>query len=90
MVKKHRESAFRLSTCLPGKPGRLLHPCAGNQIGGYYCYLPIPYEKSLKIVYAGNNLRFHQTQYRSLTQNEKMKSFSTEMLHNYKDMFEKI
>lgn len=65
-------------------------PLCNSEIGGYYCYLPIPYEKSLKIVYAGKTLRFHQTQYRSLTKNEKMKSFSIEMIDDYKDMFEKI
>jgi hypothetical protein len=73
-----------------GKSYPFVSPLCGNQIGGYYCYLPIPYEKSLKIVYTGKNLRFHQTQFRSLTENEKMKSFSTEKLSNYKDMFEKI
>jgi hypothetical protein len=73
-----------------GKSYPFVSPLCGNQIGGYYCYLPIPYEKLLKIVYTGKTLRFHQTQYRSLTENEKMKSFSTEKLSNYKDMFEKI
>ena len=65
-------------------------PLCNNEIGGYYCYLPIPYEKSLKIVYAGKTLRFHQTQYRRLTEKEKMKSFSIEMIDDNKDMFEKI
>ncbi len=62
----------------------------GNAIGGYYCYLPIPYEKSLKIVYTGKKLRFHQIQFRSLIEKEKMKSFSIEMFDNYKDMFQEI
>jgi hypothetical protein len=73
-----------------GKSYPFVSPLCGNQIGGYYCYLPIPYEKSLKIVYTGKTLRFHQTQFRSLTEKEKMKSFSIGMLSGYKDMFEKI
>ena len=73
-----------------GKTWPFVSPLCGNQLGGYYFYLPIPYEKSLKIVYTGKNLRFHQTQFRSLTEKEKMKSFSVEQLSNYKDMFEKI
>lgn len=73
-----------------GKSYPFVSPLCGNQIGGYYCYLPIPYEKSLKIVYTGKNLRFHQTQFRSLPENEKMKSFSVDMLSNYMDIFEKI
>ena len=73
-----------------GKTWPFVAPLCGNQIGGYFCYLPIPYEKSLKIVYTGNNLRFHQTQFRSLTGDEKVKSFSPEILSGYKDMFDKI
>ena len=37
-------------------------PLCGSEIGGYYCYVPVPYKRSLKIVLAGKNLRFHQTQ----------------------------
>ncbi|MHC1774566.1 MAG: DUF2961 domain-containing protein [Lentimicrobium sp.] len=73
-----------------GKSYPFVSPLCGTQIGGYYCYLPIPYEKSLKIVFTGKTMRFHQTQYRTLTENEKMKSFSIEMFADYKDMFEKI
>ena len=65
-------------------------PLCNSEIGGYYCYLPIPYEQSLKIIYEGKTLRFHQTQYRSLTEKEKMKSFSIGMIDDYKDMFERI
>ena len=64
---------------LTGKHYPFIAPLCGNQVGGFYCYLPIPYEKSLKIVYAGNNFRFHQTQYRSLAEKDKMKSFSIGM-----------
>lgn len=73
-----------------GKSYPFVSPLCGTQIGGYYCYLPIPYEKSLKIVFTGKTMRFHQTEYRSLPENEKMKSFSVGMFANYKDMFEKI
>src|SRR5690349_23996 len=58
-----------------GKTFPFLAPLSGNQVGGYYCYLPIPYEKSLKIVYAGTDLKFHQTQYRSLGREDAVKSF---------------
>lgn len=59
--------------------GRLfpfLAPLCGNELGGYYCYLPIPYRKSLKIVYKGTNLKFHQIQYRQLEEKDKIDSFS--------------
>ncbi len=43
-----------------------VNPVCGNEIGGYYCYIPFPYKKSLKIVFQGEKLMFHQVQYRSL------------------------
>jgi hypothetical protein len=73
-----------------GNQHPFIAPLCGSQLGGFYCYLPIPYEKSLKIVYTGKNLRFHQMQYRSLSEKDKMRSFSPGMLNNYKDVFEKI
>ncbi|HEV7332924.1 MAG TPA: glycoside hydrolase family 172 protein [Flavisolibacter sp.] len=73
-----------------GKVAPFLSPLSGSQLGGFYCFLPIPYEKSLKIIYTGKNLRFHQTQYRNLTEKEKMQSFSTDMFTNYRDVFDKI
>ncbi len=53
-----------------------------NEIGGYYCYMPIPYAKSIKIVYKGNDLKFHQIQYRELSGKEKVKSFSWSYFDN--------
>ena len=38
-------------------------PLCGNEIGGYYCYMPIPYAKSIKIVYTeirASERRFYQ------------------------------
>lgn len=43
-----------------------IKPVCGNEIGGYYCYIPIPFEKSLKIVFQGEKIMFHQIQYRKL------------------------
>lgn len=41
-------------------------PVVGNEIGGYYSYIPIPFEKSLKIVFQGDHIMFHQIQYRKM------------------------
>lgn len=73
-----------------GKTFPFVAPLCGNQIGGYYCYLPIPYERSLKIVYAGKNLRFHQTQYRTLRKEDKIKSFTNEMIRSHQDALDRI
>lgn len=39
-------------------------PLCGNQLGGFYCYLPIPFNKHCRIVYKGKKTQFHQIQYR--------------------------
>lgn len=41
-------------------------PVVGNEIGGYYSYIPIPFNKSLKIVFEGDHIMFHQIQYRHM------------------------
>lgn len=49
-----------------GKVYPFVKPVCGNEIGGYYCYIPIPFQKSLKIVFQGEKMMFHQIQSRSL------------------------
>lgn len=73
-----------------GKSYPFVSPLSGYAIGGFYCFLPIPYEKSLKIVFTGKIFRFQQIEYRSLTEKEKMKSFSIAAIDGYKDAFKKI
>ena len=46
-------------------------PLVGNEVGGGYNYVPIPYKKSCKIVYIGNGLKFHQIQFRTFTDKRK-------------------
>lgn len=41
-------------------------PLVGNEIGGYYSYIPIPFNKSIKIVFEGEKIMFHQIQYRKM------------------------
>lgn len=67
-------------------------PLCGNEIGGYFCYLPITYAKSLKIVYKGEpiDLKFHQIQYRKLPGTKKVESFSFDMATRCRDLFAKI
>lgn len=71
-----------------GKVEPFVAPLCGNEIGGYYCYLPIPYAKSIKIVYKGDGLKFHQIQYRELPNKEKVKSFSWDYFKNKQIMSE--
>lgn len=58
-----------------GKRYPFLRPVVGNEVGGYYCYLPIPYQKSCKIVYKGKLMQFHQIQYRQLLGKQSVTTF---------------
>lgn len=57
---------IRFSDLFSGRVYPFVRPLCNNEIGGYYCYLPIPYAKSCKIVFCGKKIMFHQIQYRSL------------------------
>ena len=68
--------------CIPfidlfsGKVFPFVNPVCGNEVGGYYCYLPITYGKSCKIVYAGERIQFHQIQSRAYPAGAAVESFT--------------
>lgn len=51
-------------------------PLCNNQLGGYYCYLPIPFQQRCRIVYRGKQTQFHQIGYRSYPKGTVVKNFS--------------
>lgn len=59
-----------------GKVFPFVNPICGNEVGGYYCYVPIQFAKSCKIVYCGEKMLFHQIQYRPYPADTKVESFS--------------
>lgn len=54
-------------------------PIVGNEVGGYYCYLPIPYQSSCKIIYKGKLMRFIQIDYRQFTDKTSVTSFPSKL-----------
>ncbi|MGH2647892.1 MAG: glycoside hydrolase family 172 protein, partial [Ginsengibacter sp.] len=58
-----------------GKVYPFVAPLCANQLGGYYCYLPIPFNKSCKIVFRGKKTRFHQIGYRLYPEGTNIKKF---------------
>ena len=54
-------------------------PIVGNEVGGYYCYLPIPYHSSCKIIYKGKLMRFIQIDYRQFTDKTSVTSFPSKL-----------
>ena len=73
-----------------GKKFPFVGPLCGNQLGGFYCYLPIPFEKSCKIVSRGKKMQFHQIQYRLYETEAWVKSFSPVLNTEEKEALEKI
>jgi len=50
MIIRNLHFRSRSSDLFSGNHYPFVMPLCGNQLGGYYCYLPIPFEKSCKIV----------------------------------------
>lgn len=73
-----------------GKIKPFIKPLVGNEVGGYYCYFPIPYRKSLKIVYEGNDERFHQIQFRTYPKDAQIKSFDTALTREESAELDKV
>ena len=76
------EREARLKICFSdlfnGKVYHLVYPLCGNAVGGYYCYFPIPYKESCKVLFSGKRIQFHQIQYRNLPDCE-LSSFDTHL-----------
>lgn len=58
--------SIRFSDLFSGKVYPFVKPVCGNEVGGFYCYIPITYNKSCKIIFHGDKIMFHQIQYRNL------------------------
>jgi hypothetical protein len=73
-----------------GKKFPFKSPLCGNQLGGYYCYMPIPYEKSCMIISRGKKMQFHQIQYRHYEPGARVKSFKPNLNAEEKIALERI
>ena len=72
-----------------GKTFPFLNPVCGNEVGGYYCYLPIQYRQSCKIAYVGELIQFHQIQSRPYPKGANVKSFTMNWNDSEKQTLEK-
>ncbi|HEX5169311.1 MAG TPA: glycoside hydrolase family 172 protein [Cyclobacteriaceae bacterium] len=71
--------SIKYSDLFSGEKFPFVAPLCGNQIGGFYCYLPIPFAKRCKIVCRGKKLQFHQIQYRMYETGATVKTFNMEL-----------
>lgn len=65
------------------------NPLAGQGIGGFYSYIPIPYRKSCKVVLDGLDVRFYQLNYVTFPSDEGVQSFQMELTNENREMLKK-
>ena len=73
-----------------GKRYPFIAPLCANQLGGFYCYLPIPFNKSCKIVLQGKMTRFHQVGYRLYPEGTTVEKFSLPLKQDEQQALSKI
>jgi hypothetical protein len=61
-----------------GKHPGFERPLMGFGVGGFYSYVPLPYEKSCKVVIRAERMQFYQINYATYPQGTQIKSFSAE------------
>lgn len=87
---RHPAFSIKYSDLFSGKQYPFVAPLCGNQLGGFYCYLPIPFAESCRIVSRGKKLQFHQLQYRLYSGNVTVKSFNPDLTSKEKEALERI
>lgn len=73
-----------------GKVFPFVAPLCANQLGGFYCYLPMPFNKSFKMVLRGKKTMFHQIGYKLYPAGTSMKAFSLPLQKDELAALEKI
>ncbi|WP_018626171.1 glycoside hydrolase family 172 protein [Niabella aurantiaca] len=70
--------SIRFRDLFNGTVAPFLKPLADHKVGGFYSYIPIPYQKGCKIVFRGKKILFHQIQYRTYDGLYKVRTFKKE------------
>jgi hypothetical protein len=73
--EKTPEIDVPLEDIFSGKLEGFPNPLVGESQGGYYCYVPIPYRKSCKVLVEGTGVRFYQIGYRTYPGDKKVSAF---------------
>ena len=73
-----------------GKVAPFQAPLCGQQLGGYYCYLPIPFRSSCKIVLRGKHTQFHQIGYKLFPAGTITRAFSLPLNDEERKELDKI
>ncbi len=82
--------SIKFSDLFSGKIYPFILPLCGNQLGGYYCYFPIPFSNGCKIVSRGKQMQFYQIQYRNYPDDYDVKNFNQNLNNEEKSSYEKL
>jgi len=82
--------SIKFSDLFSGKVYPFVQPLSGNEIGGYYNYFPIAFNKGCKIVFRGKKLEFYQIQYRKYPKDYKVDNFSPNLTTSEREELEKL
>jgi len=82
--------SIKFSDLFSGKVFPFVKPICGNQLGGYFCYMPIPFQNGCKIVSRGKHMQFYQIQYRQYLDEYNVETFDPNLSSNEKETLERI
>jgi hypothetical protein len=86
----HPAFSIKYTDLFSNKVYPFVEPLCGNELGGFYCYLPIPFQTHCKIVCRAKQTQFHQIQYRLYPEGTTVKKFSTSLNEAEKTALKKI
>ncbi|MCB1122698.1 MAG: DUF2961 domain-containing protein [Verrucomicrobiae bacterium] len=72
--KPRLEISFR--QLFTGEREPFVSPIVGYGVGGFYCYLPIAFEKSIKVVARAESLQFYQMNYAIYPEDENVTTYN--------------
>ena len=82
--------SVKFSDLFSGRQFPFVSPLCGNQLGGFYCYVPITFQRSCRIVFRGKKIQFHQIQYRLYPEGTSVKPFSLQLSQSEQEALQKI
>ncbi|RYY06609.1 MAG: DUF2961 domain-containing protein, partial [Sphingobacteriaceae bacterium] len=82
--------SIRFSDLFSGKVYPFTDPLSGNELGGFYTYMPIPFKNGCKVVLRGKKLEFYQIQYRSYPKNYQVKNFTPDLSEAAKNVLKNL
>ncbi len=77
--------SVKFSDLFSGKVFPFLAPVSGIGAGGFYTYVPLEYQKSLKIVVKAQNFNFYQINYATFADDSKIESYNSNASQKFKD-----